>query len=150
MKPDESCPHGAKPSNCLFRPECRNVFVPPCAHGHHLTNQATDEAIQCTVGSKFACPTGYHCTYSLPNNASYCCPEAGPVSKHDIPEIDGRLPSICEIMRDVAEGRRQAESGYRLALKTPRCNAKVRYCLCMYRGSWEFTFIGVTKSSSVL
>ncbi len=136
MKRDPSCTSGAK--NCPLTPQCRRIFVAPCAFGRYLTNEATDEAVSCTVGAKFACPSGYHCSFSTPNNASFCCPEASPVvvSKHEIPEEDGRLPSICEMMRDIAQGRKPAEPGYNLILKNPRCNAQVFIQLIFHYSSW--------------
>lgn len=113
-------------------PQCRPTFVPPCAFGRHLSNEATDEAVSCTVGSKFTCPSGFHCTFSLPNNASFCCPAppatpaAPPGSIKQIPaEEDGRLPSICEMMKEIADGRKPAEPGYNLILKNPRCTPQV-------------------------
>lgn len=101
-------------------PQCRRTFVPPCAFGRHLSNEATDEAVSCTVGSKFTCPSGFHCTFSLPNNASFCCPAAPLGSKQIPPEEDGRLPSICEMMKEIADGRKPAEPGLNLILKNPR------------------------------
>ena len=126
MKRDPSCTSGSK--NCPSFPQCRRIFVAPCAFGRYLTNEATDEAVSCTVGAKFACPSGYHCSFSTPNNFSFCCPEASSaaVSKVVIPEEDGRLPSICEMMKDIADGRKPAEPGYNLILKNPRCDAKVK------------------------
>lgn len=124
MKRDPSCPSGSK--SCTMIPKCQRTFVPPCAFGRHLTNEATQEPVSCTVGSKFACPSGHHCTFSVPNNASYCCPEASvTVNKKVIPEEDGRLPSICEMMKDIADGRKPAEPGYNLILKNPRCTPQV-------------------------
>lgn len=127
MKRDPTCPAGSK--TCLKSPQCQRIFVPPCAFGRHLSNEATDEPVSCTVGSKFACPSGFHCTFSTPNNSSYCCPEASASvnSKKVIPEEDGRLPSICEMMKDIAEGRKPAEPGYNLILRNPRCTAQVIY-----------------------
>lgn len=126
MKRDASCPAGVK--RCPMSPQCRRIFVPPCAFGRHLSNEATEEPVSCTVGSKFACPSGYHCSFSVPNNASYCCPAAASSvsgSKQVLPEEDGRLPSICEMMKEIADGRKPAEPGYNLILKNPRCTAQV-------------------------
>ncbi|XP_045033793.1 LOW QUALITY PROTEIN: uncharacterized protein LOC116929499 [Daphnia magna] len=123
MKRDPSCSAGLK--KCPMTPQCRRIFVPPCAFGKHLNNEATEEPVSCTVGSKFACPSGYHCSFSVPNNASYCCPAAassgGSKKKIVMAEDDGRLPSICEMMKEVADGRKPAEPGYNLVLKNPRC-----------------------------
>ena len=97
--------------------------MPPCAFGRHLVNEATDEPVRCQVDTKFACPSGFHCSYSLPNNASFCCPEASAAKqKVSLEENqEGRLPSICEMMKAIAEGRQSAEPGYSLILKNPRC-----------------------------
>ena len=122
---------GCKSSTCARHPECRRIFVPPCAFGDHLTNEATGEPVGCTasessVSSKFACPSGYHCTFSLPNNASYCCPAPVKDTQARTPEEDGRLPSICEMMKQVADGKRTPEAGYQVVIKNPRCTHQVK------------------------
>ena len=130
-----ACPEGKecvmRPENCTGRhcplhPQCRPVFVPPCAFGQHLTNEATGEAVDCshhhTPNVKFACPSNYHCSYSIPNNASYCCPQQQvTVAAKEHPD-QGRLQSICEMYREISHGRRLPEPGHHLVIKQPRCN----------------------------
>ena len=104
------------------------MLVAPCAFGKHLTNLATDEPVHCNASAgKFACPLGYNCVHSLPNDATFCCPlpPNTTTSAVDSSSDDGMLPSICEIFRDAAQGIRSVEPGYQLAIKNPRCNADV-------------------------
>ncbi len=125
MKPESSCSSNSAKSGCVKHPECRRIFVPPCAFGEHLSNDATGEPISCQVNTKLACPNGYHCSFSIPNNASYCCPAPAPKTTARIPEEDGRLPSICEMMKEVADGKREPEPGYKPIHKNPRCTDQV-------------------------
>lgn len=125
MRPDLTCSNKPGSKTCPHHPECRRIFIPPCAFGQHLTNEATGEPVSCQLNTKFACPSGYHCTSSLPNNASYCCPAQVAKSSARIPEEDGHLPSICEMMKEVADGKREPEPGYNLVIKNPRCTKQV-------------------------
>lgn len=130
MTPDDSC----QEDSCIQHPQCRKIFIPPCAFGNHLTNAVTDIAVTCELDTKFGCPSGYHCVESLPNSASYCCPDApnANISSVDLEYETGRLPSVCEIMRDISEGRRKAEPGYSLTIKKPRCTPQVRLLMWTY------------------
>ena len=123
MTSDESC----QEDSCVQHPQCRKIFIPPCAFGGHLTNAVTNTAVTCKLDAKFGCHSGYHCVESLPNSESYCCPDAPNANVTSV-ELDyetGRLPSICEMMKDISEGRRKAEPGFSLTIKKPRCTPQV-------------------------
>ena len=132
------------------RPVCKPIFVPPCAHGKHLTNLANDEPINCQLGAKFGCPSGYNCFRSDANDANFCCPEPPPAGNERDSDVgDGFLPSICQLLKDAAaQGLRTNEPGYQLALKNPRCTPQVSALL--FSASLILTsFVCKTESGSL-
>jgi len=147
MTTEESC----QEASCILHPQCRKIFIPPCAFGQHLTNAVTESAVTCEVDTKFGCPSGYHCVDSIPNSASYCCPDM--VKANVSAELDadeGRLPSICEIMKDIAEGRRNSEPGHSLTIKKPRCTQQGEFedVQCDNGECWCVDEFGVELASS--
>lgn len=119
-----SCPDGQKcVAGAGSAPTCKAIFVAPCAFGRHLTQASAEDAVHCNVDDPSSCPTGYRCAFSAPNSATFCCPQPEPAANNvtaDTKEDDGRLPSICEVMRSQTK-----RPGYSLAIKNPTCTADV-------------------------